>query len=67
VRGPDPRPTLHEAAAVLAAVDAFAKAMHTSSALPPPADDLEALLDELVAAIERLRGVTADAGSRRPA
>ena len=56
---PDQRPTLTEAAAVMAAVQAYSRALHFAGELP--AEDLPRLLDELERSIERMRAVTRDA------
>ena len=53
----DDRPTLDEAAAVMAAADVYARRMHADAG-PPPAEDLPRLLDELAASIKRLQAVT---------
>jgi hypothetical protein len=50
------RPTLTEAAAVIAAAVAYAETLDPDA--DPPADELPALLDELELSIRRLRAVT---------
>jgi hypothetical protein len=56
---PHDRPTLEEAAAVMAAADAYARAIHEHAG-SPPASDLPRLLAELETSIRRLRAVTTE-------